>query len=133
MKIWHPTSLRGFRVLDVLQTLKLSTKYRKRMWWLIHFQGNKRKIMPHFVWFPFMNLIGWKKEGYNGKRTKLHGNSFNNYNKTIVHWINLCQTIIHSSIRITYIYVRIPSSNKGPFKNAHFSYRVPLKISKKLS
>jgi len=45
------------------------------------------------------------------------GHSFNNYKRILVYQIVLCGRMIWYGIRITYIYVRNPNSNKRFFWN----------------
>lgn len=85
------------------------------MWCKMHFQKKRKTLRKNFVLFVIDNLILQQKQGYSGRMTKMHGCSFNNYNSTLVHYINLCEKMIHFGRRITYIYVRIPNSNKRSF------------------
>jgi len=53
----------------------------------------------------------------NGKMMKKCGHSFKSCNKIPVHLIDLATKMIHYGTKITYIFVRIPNSNKRFFWN----------------
>ena len=52
------------------------------------------------------------EEGMNGRMMKRRGHSFKSCNKIQVHMKHLAGKIIHYGTKITYIFIRIPNSNK---------------------
>jgi hypothetical protein len=63
-------------------TLKLSTKKENKNWWQMHFKGKKKTQRPYFVLFSFHNIVGWKKQGWNGRKIRGYARSFNNHKRT---------------------------------------------------
>ena len=53
--------------------------------------------------FQLYNLIGYLKQGKNGRMTHQCGHSFNSCKNILVYQILLCGRMIHYVIRITYI------------------------------
>ena len=62
-------------------------------------------------------IIEVREEWKNGIMTHPCGHSFNSYKRILVYQILLCGRMIHYGIRITYISIRNPSSNKRCFWN----------------
>jgi hypothetical protein len=50
------------------------------MWWKMRFEGKKKIQRDYYDLFPFHNMIGLKKKGYNVR---------NNYKRTQVNYINV--------------------------------------------
>ena len=78
----------------------------------MNFQDKNRELRPYFVVFPFYKVIGEiNKDRVVTNKARIHGSSFRNYNRALLHQINLGGRKNHYVIRISYIYVRAPNSN----------------------